>query len=243
MKLLAIPCVISLAITNTLSHAQTSELVIVESNAAAYSAGELFPADTTFRLDRGQRLVIATSNGMIELEGPHAAPAQGDPPSAASALRSLRQLIGTATSELSGLGGSRSAGGDSISATPDSRPSPWYINAEITGEQCYVEGRPTEIWRSNTGQASRYEIQEVSTDRIGTVNWSATENAASWPASLPPQSGQVYLVRAVGELVSETTIRVFSLEPGAAADPYSAAAWLAARGCTGQARIALAALD
>jgi hypothetical protein len=234
-----------LACAGAAAPALATEHVVLESNAPRYAAGDILADDAAIVLESGQTVVLAAENGdLIRVEGPFSGRPQGSTPAGIDLRQAVRQLVGGSETELAGLGGVRGRADSADAAhVEDMRPSPWLIHAELTGSQCYVEDRPTEIWRNETGDGAEFEIREVATSRTATIRWPAGSHETRWPADLPPRSGEVYLVRRTDQLRSGTSIKVYSLEPGAADNGYAAAAWLAARGCTDQARLALAKLD
>jgi hypothetical protein len=220
------------------------EHVVVETNAGLYEpeVGQVLQAGTDLQLASGEFLVLIAENGdTIRIDGPFSGPAPNDDPSEINLLQAVARLIGRSPERLAGPGGFRGPGGDDGASVQDLRPSPWLIHAELSGPQCYVRGQETVFWRNVPSAAATFQIVDVASERAATIRWASDENRAVWPSELPPIEGAVYTLRQTDRLTSGTTIQVFSLEPGAMGSSQAAAAWLAARGCTDQARLALAA--
>ena len=232
--------IMTMLVVGALAAQPAPEHVVVESNTPRYAPGEILAADTRLSLAGGHFVVLIADNGAtLRIEGPFTGLPRHDEPERIDVFAAIGRLIGRSAQRFAGLGGVRSTVEDTAA---EGRPSPWLIDAGRSGGQCYVRGRQAEFWRADASAPAQIEIREVETAEAAVIQWAPEQDRATWPADLPLRDGSIYTLRQSGRLSSDTTLQVFSIEPGAADDPQAAATWLAARGCTAQARIALGAL-
>jgi hypothetical protein len=218
--------------------ASAAEMVVVESQAAAYRVGQVLDAAVEIILSADERLAVATENGeFLSLEGPHRGPAAGAPAETSGTWRALARLIGIEAPEVGGLAGVR--GVEAENAAADTRPSAWLIHAEQGGDQCVVRDRVVELWREAPLASAALELVDIAAERSVQMRWEAAEQRAEWPLASPPTHGGIYLLRPADGLRS-LSIRIHTLPPSSSNTALAAVAWLAARGCIGQARKVLA---
>ena len=99
--------------------------------------------------------------------------------------------------------------------------------------------RPVVLWREATGNSASAEITDAASAAAATVRWPEAESRATWSAeALPPSDARVYLVR-FADATRSAAIRLHLVDAAVASDELAAAAWLAAKGCTTQARMLL----
>jgi hypothetical protein len=82
------------------------------------------------------------------------------------------------------------------------------------------------------------EIRVSLDDTAAQARWNAGEHDTAWPGGVGLADGTIYLLRADGA-VRSVPMRLHVLPPGLGTPGLAAVAWLAARGCTDQARLAL----
>jgi hypothetical protein len=214
-----------------------AEHVVLESNAVRYAAGSFVDAAATIVLDRGESVLLATEDArFLRIEGPHSGPAEGAAPDEGALRRALALLVAKERTQVGGVGGVRGGGDDA--ATEDGRPDPWLVNVERNGDQCVLRGAEVTAWRERAGSAERWEISVAGAEPKAQLSFDANGQRTRWPAALVPQDGEIYLVRPAGAQRS-VAIRLHVLEPRVADNALAAAAWLAAKGCTAQARLLL----
>jgi hypothetical protein len=221
------------------SLADAAEVVVLESSAALYTVGQTLPAEAPIKLRSGETLVLATEDSrLLRLAGPHDGAIGAAPAPERSAVRkTLARLVGGDESRIGGVGAAR--GDEGTAATADSRPDPWLIHAAIGGDQCVLRARPAELWRETTESSGSAQVNDAASTAAATVRWSEAQSRAAWPVdALPPTDARVYLVR-FADTDRSVAIRLHLLDAGVAADELVAAAWLAAKGCTPQARMVL----
>jgi hypothetical protein len=216
--------------------AEGADLVVLESTAPAYSAGQTMDAASAIRLTAGEVLVVVMEDGrLLRVDGPHDGPAAGTPAEENNVRKALEQLVSDNRPRVGGVGAVR--GDESDDEAADSRPEPWLIHSERNGDQCALRGKPVVLWREQSADAGAAQITDAATNASTELRWQAAAARAAWPADFPPLDERVYLVR-FGSARS-VAIRVNFLEAGVAANELAAAAWLAAKGCTAQARLVL----
>jgi hypothetical protein len=215
-----------------------ADLVVLESGAPTYPAGRIMSSTTAIKLGAGEFLVIVTEDArIVRIVGPHDGPAVGPSADAGAVRKALDRLVTADQPRVGGVGAVR--GGDESAAAPDTRPEPWLLHAEIDGEQCVLRDRAIELWRESTATGATAQVTSADNDAAAAVRWAEGTARAAWPTDvLPVTDDQIYLVRFDG-VTRSVAIRVRLLEPAVASNALAAAAWLAAKGCTAQARLAL----
>jgi hypothetical protein len=217
--------------------AYAAEHVVLESNAVRYTAGSIVDAALPIVLERGEFVVLATDDArLLRVEGPHNGPAEGRAPDEGALRRALALLVAAERTQVGSVGGVRGGAGDA--ATEDGRPAPWLVHAEHSGDQCALRGTEPTLWRERAGAAEAWEIVAAGAERPATFRFAAGEQRAPWPAEISPQDGEIYLVRRAAAQRS-AAVRLHLLEPRVADNALAAASWLAAKGCTAQARLLL----
>jgi len=218
--------------------AAAADLVVIESGAPTYPAGRTLSATTPIKLAAGEFIVIVTEDArLVRVVGPHDGPAVGSAPDESAVRKALDRLVSADEPRVGGVGAVR--GGDERDAAVDTRPGPWFVHSEIGGEQCALRDRPIELWREMTAAGATAQITSAESDAVAAVRWGEGAARAAWPTDvLPATDDRIYLVRFDGATRS-VAIKVRLLEPAVASNGLAAAAWLAAKGCTAQARLAL----
>jgi hypothetical protein len=217
--------------------AYAAEHVVLESNAVRYEAGSLLDAALPIVLQSGEFVLLATEDArFLRIEGPHNGPAAGNAPDESALRRALALLVAKERTQVGSVGGVRGGGEDE--ATEDTRTEAWLVHAERSGDQCVLRGADVALWRERADGGAQWEIATAGSERTAALTFGAGERRAAWPAALAPQDNEIYLVRPAAAQRS-VAIRLHVLEPSVGANSLAAAAWLAAKGCTAQARLLL----
>ncbi|MBN1239807.1 MAG: hypothetical protein JXB36_14990 [Gammaproteobacteria bacterium] len=221
--------------------AQAAEHIVVESSSAAYRIGQSLEGSNVITLRERESLVLVSEEGVTlrvtgPFTGPAAAAAERVGPRQSSLRRALAQLLGSEPGEPGGLAGVR--GGLDDTDIEDTRPTPWLIHSAIAGEQCVLRGREVRLWRERSHEEARADIAETHGGRSAEVRWAGDQTRAVWPFDSPPIDGGIYLIRPA-DGVRSVAIRLHALAPALGDGGLASVAWLAARGCTRQARIVL----
>jgi hypothetical protein len=217
--------------------AGAEEIVVIESSAARYSAGQVLDAAAPLALAPNESLTVVTEDArLIEIEGPHNGPATGPEPDQSAVRRALSQLIAEERPAVGGVGGVRA--GDTEVTGPDTRPDPWLLHAERSGDQCVLRGESVAVWRENAREAVAAELRVSLAESGAQIRWNAGEQRSAWPATTALSDDTVYLLRTDTSLRS-VPIRLHLLAPALAGRSLATAAWLAGKGCIDQARLLL----
>lgn len=218
--------------------AAAADLVVLESGAPTYPAGRTMSSATPIKLGAGEFVVIVTEDArIVRIVGPHDGPAAGASPDSSAVRKALDRLVSANQPRVGGVGAVR--GGEETEVAADTRPGPWLLHSEIDGEQCALRDRPIELWRETTASGATAHITSAENDAAADVRWAEGATRAAWPTDgLPATDDRIYLVRFDG-VTRSVAIRLRLLDPAVASNTLAAAAWLAARGCTAQARLAL----
>jgi len=226
-----------------------AELVIVESSSPGYAVSQILSDTETVVLEKGTSIVLISEDGLvIEIEGPFEAQlSRGDGETSSDALAALGRLLTDAEIQARDIGGVRTgdAGFGSFDASADvvdGRDSPWLLHAGMSGAQCLPRNAErVEYWREPNSNRERLVIERVSTGQSVELGWEAGAARTAWPRQLDLVADELYLVRP-GDGVRSSAIVVHEVPEAITDNDVASVAWLAARGCVGQARLVLAAL-
>jgi len=219
--------------------AGAAEIVVIESTSQRYVAGQLIDAAVPLVIAAGESVTVATENArLIKIDGPHNGPAAGPPPDQSGVRRALAQLIVEERPAVGGVGGVR--GDSEAEQAPDTRPDPWLVHAERSGDQCVVRDASVGVWREDAAQAAVLQVGVSLSERTAPIRWDSGSQRAAWPAEMAPADDTVYLLRSADSLRS-VPIRLHVLDPALVGGgrELASAAWFAAKGCIDQARVLL----
>jgi hypothetical protein len=228
--------VFAIVVLGVLRNAEAAQQVVVEAHALRYPVGTTLDAAAPIVLVSGEFVVLATDDGrLLRVAGPHDGPANGSPAADGTAVRrALARLVSADRPEVGGVGGVR---GDTNAGPRDARPDPWLIDARRSSDQCASNALATQLWLKDAAEGTGVEITDTANGTVARAR-AAADGRAAWPEELAVQEGRVYLVRQA-EQVRSVAIRLHALPPGVGIEGLGAAAWLAAKGCTAQARLLL----
>lgn len=212
--------------------ADAGEVVVIASNLPGVAAGAVIEGERTVELGAGQRIAVVTGTGRaISRSGPYTGPLAAEAgPADRSLVEALSRLVSTGKKGGAELGAIRAPG----KAAP---PDPWMIDAARAGDQCVIEGRAPVLWRANALRPESLVINGA-TDAAVLV-WPAAAETLAWPAALPLADRASYRLRLGAS--GEGRELVLHLVPPSLPTEAHRAAFMAERGCLGQARHVLAA--
>jgi hypothetical protein len=218
--------------------ASAAEIVVLESTVPRFPAGQTMSESTAIELAAGEIVVIVTEDArLVRLEGPYKGPAVGAPPDPSAVRKALERLVSADEPRVGGVGAVRGDADDR--AAVDTRPEPWLVHSELGGEQCALRGRSIGLWREDPSRSGSAQITDTATNAAATVRWSEGAQRAAWPEQgLAAVDDRIYLVRFEG-VDRSTAVRLRLLAASVTGNSQAAAAWLAAKGCTAQARIVM----
>lgn len=227
-----------------------TELVVIESTSPDYEPGTTITDADTIVLAEGTSIVLISEDGIvIKLPGPFDGPLTPmNEEGGYDALRALGVLVGQAEIDARSIGGVRFGGGEYDDIDPsrdaeDSRENPWLVHTGIGGNQCLPQSRgQATYWREDATRAERLNVRNLASDESAAVAWGAGEHKLAWPGDIEMSLDEIYVLRKGDELRSVALV-IRSVPDAVVDSEYATVAWLAARGCTSQARLALASLQ
>ena len=149
-----------------------------------------------------------------------------------------RRLIVEERPAVGGVGG---VGEGQEEQAADTRPDPWFVHAQRSGDQCVLRGSSVGVWRENpASDAAVVEVGASLADSSARIRWDAGQQRSTLPAEMALIDDTIYLLRPTDSLRS-VPIRLHLLEPALSGGGQATAAWLAAKGCIDQARLLLRA--
>ena len=124
------------------------------------------------------------------------------------------------------LGAVRDAG------QPAELPSPWVVDATVSGTGCFKAAEGLVLWRPTATAAA--DLAVLPADRSWNANtvWPAGEAQLAMPPEMPVEDGGTYIVE-MGGVASAVVLHVL---PEAVKNDKMIAGWLSAKGCERQAR-------
>ena len=141
----------------SLGAAGAAEIAVIESTSARYVVGQTLDATAPIVLAAGEALTVVHEDArLIRIEGPHNGPAAGPAPDPSAFRRALTQLIVEERPAVGGVGGVRAGEGEAQAA--DTRPDPWLVHSERSGDQCVLGGAAVGVWRERAGDAVVAEV-------------------------------------------------------------------------------------
>ena len=219
-----------------------SELVVVESSSPRYELRQIVSDAEIISLAEGSEVVLITEDGRtITISGPYDGLIDTSVPSRGfEVFKALTRLIGISEVDSRDIGGVR--GDDDEVRVIDHRQTPWLFHAGLSGDQCIPENHePVAFWREDSSGEQRLTVRHLASGMNASIVWEPGENTVAWPEQLSIQLDSVYVldwneqIRPVGMVIRQVPAEVADIDE-------ATVAWLAARGCTSQAQLTLAAL-
>ena len=217
--------------------AQAGQLVIVDSTAAALLPGQVLDGSKPLSLSAGTQITVISEDGKVTtFEGPFSGvPASGGSGGGGSGgglLASLSKLVDD-------QGGSGSLGVMRAVKAGDA-PDPWVIDVLRSGSHCVRAGVAPVLWRPGANKGSQLSLKPLPKGKRMKIDWPAGMDGIDWPDGLALTDGGRYLVKMSGRMTAAKMV-VHILPADLPSDAHRVA-WMADKGCTGQAKALLASL-
>lgn len=230
--------------------ASATELVVIESTATSYAPGDTITDEDTITLEQGTKIILLSEDGMvIGIPGPFNGPLTPiESEDDYDVLRTLGVLVGQSEVDARSIGGVRFGGVEYTDIDPtrdvtDGRESPWFVHSGIGGTQCVPQdAEQVTYWREDSSQEQRLSVRHLASGDSAAVPWRSGENTLSWPDKLSMSLDEVYVLRMDDDLRSVALV-IRAIPDAVGENDYATVAWLAAKGCTSQAKLALARLQ
>jgi len=216
--------------------AQAGQLVVVDSTASALLPGQVLDGSKSLSLNAGTQVTVISEDGKVmTLTGPYSGvPASGGAGggSGGGLLASLSKLVDDQDGKGS-LGVMRAVkAGDA--------PDPWVIDVLRSGSHCVRAGVAPVLWQPSTKKGAQLSLKPLPKGKRMKIDWPAGMDGIDWPEGLALTDGGRYLVKISGRMTAAKM--VVHIVPANLPSNAHQVAWMADKGCTGQARALLASL-
>ena len=220
------------AVLLAVGSADAAEMVVLASTAPDLAPGTLIAEGERLELPDGATVTLMTeSSRSLTLHGPYAGvpalgPERGDDPGMMAVLANL----------LNEEGGTAALGGIRALGEPTRADG---IDVTRSGTYC-VAVAAARLWRPSAETAMSVRLTDLASATTAAVSWRAGESVRPWPSDLGITDLASFL--ALRDGAREPVTLELRVMPESFADDGKRIAWLAGRGCIGQARTQLAAL-
>lgn len=227
-----VACAVFLA--GAVSSAFAADVMVVASNAPSVPTGRTVDSATALDLAAGQRVTFIAGGGKsLTRNGPYKGVAwEGAPPADKAFLQSLGKLASGQGKGGTTLGAVR---GGAMGEPAD----PWALDVNRAGDHCVAAGFPVVLWRASPERAGTLSLSGMKEEGKTSVEWPAGAATVPWPQDVKLEDGGVYLARMDASPTAKRL--VVRMVPGNLASDAHRAVWMGDAGCTGQARLLLAA--
>ncbi len=216
--------------------AMAGQLVVVESTAPALEPGEMIDGAKSLSIDAGASVTLISEDGkLMTLNGPYAgvpAAGGGGGGGGGGLLASLSKLV-----EGEGGGGSL---GVMRAVKAGEAPDPWVIDVLRSGSHCVRADKTPVLWQPSASKGTTLSVKPLPKGKRIKVDWPAGMDGIDWPGNLALADGGRYMVKMTGRMTA--TKLVVHLVPADLPSDVHRVAWMADKGCTGQAKALLASL-
>jgi hypothetical protein len=209
--------------------AHAAMLVVVEARGIGLKPGATLQSDKPLQLKQGQHLTLITETGStLKIDGPYDKPPVAVDGGGVNLSDTLRALVTQRQARSGEYGTTRSI-------VLAKLPEPWLVDATHGGNGCLLEKRAPVFWRPEASGASVLTVAPVDRSWKAQANWPAGQDRLSITTEVPMRAGETYVVTFGGV---ESAIAM-TLVPAALTNASMQAAWMAAKGCEGQAEALL----
>lgn len=217
--------------------AQAGQLVIIDSTVPALMPGQVLDGSEPLSLNAGSQITAISEDGkVITIKGPFSGvPASGGSGGGGSGgglLASLSKLVDD-------QGGTGSLG-VMRAVKAGEAPDPWVIDVLRSGSHCVRAGMAPVLWQPGTKKGAQLSVKPLPKGKRMKVDWPAGMDGIDWPEGLALTDGGRYLVKMSGRMTAAKM--VVHIVPADLPSDAHRVAWMADKGCTGQAKALLADL-
>lgn len=165
-------------------------------SASAYPPGKALPDNHVLKLKASDTIVLLDARGTRTLQGPG-----NFGVSANSAPAATASAAGTSARRVR-LGAVRGAGTRSV----------WQADLGHSGNVCIANPADLGLWRPDSAGEAKATLTDATSGKSADVAFAAGQSVASWPSSLPANSGAKIAVTGLGA-PTNITLRVLSPIP------------------------------
>ena len=208
------------------------EFIVFESQGIQFTPGAAIDAKETIKLEAGQTLTLISPNGhIIKLSGPYDQLVNNSKSSAQKGISdTLKVLLNAEKTNTKDMGVTRNTS-DIIRSSNKYGwvPEPWLVNIKRSGDYCVLQGKPVQLWRSDT-QPEKLKLSM--NNEYEAYKWiKKDEMLMSTPPGMPIVDGATYQF-----IVDKKTIHTtWHVIPDSVTSVATTAAWMEASGCRAQA--------
>lgn len=233
------PRMLALALLCWSGAAVAEDLVVIEADKASpLAVGAVVPDGKAIELPAGVKVLLVGASGKtVSLVGPYnATPSAGTPKGDGKLMVALASLVKGKSEETGYVGATRDL--------------PWRtteadiltLDGRLKETQCVVEPdakQVTMLLDPNVGRAEKITLMSVETGAAAELNWPTANRSMRWPASVPFEDGNTYIVDIPQPASQPASLNQFTVKvvPKAAANKVERISQLIEAGCTAQARM------
>lgn len=230
-SLVAVAIVVLVALIAISGPARAEHIVVIDAADIGYPAGTEIPGGVSIAVPAGRVLSLIDDAGLgVTVKGPWQGPIRAQAPSSGrSVIEALKAIVAPAGGVTVGAARTLAPG---QKAEP---PDPASIDMGSSGTVCFDPAGSPRLWLDPTAAERGVWITLLATGETQRVVWRANQSIADWPAAVPVENGQRYLLQKDSEAAPrQILLKSLHPEPGIAG-----ALALAQAGCLGQARALL----
>ncbi|MFK5971155.1 MAG: hypothetical protein QM487_13685 [Candidatus Marithrix sp.] len=210
--------------------AHAADMVIIHSNVAEYTDGQLLDNTTILNLPKqSNKITVVFANGGVKtINGPYTGTVADitDP----DLLITLSKLL-TEKTEPYTRGSSKYP------------KNLWLVDVNTSKRfSCIAPSSRVVLWRSNAQSASTLTIKHKASNKKAVVKWPAKQTSLKWPSSLPIIYGDSYTLELKNRNGSFFKILVLYQLPDSLPTTSHKVVWMVGRGCISQANMLLSSL-
>lgn len=198
------------------AHAQGGEWVVLKSNAARFTPGQILTQDREINLGEGKAITLMGQDGeALQLVGPISrkltdkgnASVEGE-----NILTRLSGLLRDGDKKKEGTLGATRGTKPAPGMVGGSPESPWYLDVRQGGTYC-LRDLPVQLWRADRRKAQTVTIKNIKTGERKKLKWKAGRNKLAWKvASLTEDAGPYLLRIANGPAPKKILLRHFKVD-------------------------------